>query len=293
MAVNCGAIPAPLVESELFGHEKGAFTGAHGARPGHFRAADGGTLFLDEIGELPLELQTRLLRVLQDGEVVPVGGSRSVRVDVRILAATHRNLVADTGAGRFRSDLFYRLAVAVLRLPPLRERAADFTPLVDNLLEQVNREGAIDPGYRSRRLSPAARTALRTHAWPGNVRELLNTLRRAALWADDVVLTANDIRDALFTDPEQGPVVTDRPFEQGFELKSVLAEVAQTYLTRAMNEASSLTEAAISVDDTLGPGSSFRSRQHLRCHRLPAGSQRKRFPLQHEPKRRLLGQCRR
>ena len=167
MAVNCGAIPAPLVESELFGHEKGAFTGAHGARPGHFRAADGGTLFLDEIGELPLELQTRLLRVLQDGEVVPVGGSRSVRVDVRILAATHRNLVADTGAGRFRSDLFYRLAVAVLRLPPLRERAADFTPLVDNLLEQVNREGAIDPGYRSRRLSPAARTALRTHAWPG------------------------------------------------------------------------------------------------------------------------------
>jgi transcriptional regulator with PAS, ATPase and Fis domain len=141
IAVNCGAIPAELVESELFGHEKGAFTGATQQRTGHFEAADGGTLFLDELGELPGPAQVKLLRTLQEGEVVRLGSSKPTKVDVRIIAATNRTLTEEIASGRFREDLFYRLAVAVLKLPPLRERSGDLGVLIDHLLAQVNREG--------------------------------------------------------------------------------------------------------------------------------------------------------
>ena len=243
VAVNCGAIPHDLVESELFGHEKGAFTGAHTQRKGHFEVADGGTLFLDEIGELPKDMQVRLLRVLQEGEVVRLGASKPVKVDVRIVAATNRNLVEEVGADRFREDLFYRLAVAYLRLPPLRERAGDMGLLIDHLLEQINRESEEQPGYRHKKISAGAKNLLINHHWPGNVRELQNTLRRAMLWTEDETLTKQNIEEALlpsFQKQEEG--ILNRPLGAGFSLPDLLGEVARHYLGRALEEATKGTK---------------------------------------------------
>lgn len=177
--VNVAALPSELLETELFGHVKGAFTGAISAREGLMAAADGGTLFLDEIGEMPAALQAKLLRALQDGEIRPVGGTRSRRVDVRIICATHRDLRALVASGEFREDLYYRLKVFVLRVPPLRERVADIVPLARMFLE---REGA------SRRFNPRAVALLEKHVWPGNVRELQNAMVHAAALAgkDDI-----------------------------------------------------------------------------------------------------------
>ena len=240
VAVNGGAIPAELIESELFGHEKGAFTGATAERKGHFQAADGGTLFLDEVGELPKPAQVKLLRALQEGEVLPVGSSRPVKVDVRVIAATNRSLVEDVATGRFREDLFHRFAVAVLRLPPLRERREDLSLLVDHLLDQVNREGTEQPGYVQKKLSAGARNLLLTHDWPGNVRELMNTLRRACLWSTGGTLTAEDIQDALLpavVRGRSGDGVLDRPLGEGLDLPGILASVARHYLRRALDEA--------------------------------------------------------
>jgi DNA-binding NtrC family response regulator len=238
VAVNCGAIPAELVESELFGHEKGAFTGADRARKGHFEEARGGTLFLDEVGELPTLAQVKLLRVLQEGELVRVGSSKPVPVDVRVLAATNRDLLAEVAAGRFRADLFYRLAVAVLRLPPLSERQGDLGLLVDALLAQVNRESAGEPGYREKRLSAAARNLLLRHPWPGNVRELLNTLRRAAIWTPGEVIDAEDVQEALLPTPrEPDDGILHRPLGPELHLPQLLAQVARHYLERALAEA--------------------------------------------------------
>jgi two-component system, NtrC family, response regulator AtoC len=179
VAVNCGAIPETLIESELFGHAKGAFTGADQSKPGLFREADGGTLFLDEIGELPLPIQVKLLRVLQEEEVRSVGEAKSVSVDVRILAATSRDLEAEVEAGRFRADLFYRLNVFRLVVPPLRERREDIPVLADHLLARI----AARMGKQVRPIGLEVSAALRAHAWPGNVRELENTLERAAILA--------------------------------------------------------------------------------------------------------------
>jgi transcriptional regulator with GAF, ATPase, and Fis domain len=201
IAVNCGAIPAELVESELFGHEKGAFTGAVRERKGVFEAADGGTLFLDEVGELPLIAQVKLLRVVQEQTLTRVGAAQPVRVNARIIAAANRQLLTEIHAGRFREDLFYRLAVAVLKLPPLREREGDLSLLMDRLLAQVNQEGREDPGYQQKNLSPGARNLLLTYSWPGNVRELLNTLRRAALWSEGATITREDAQEALLLFP--------------------------------------------------------------------------------------------
>ncbi len=151
IAVNCGAIPQSLVESELFGHEKDAFTGANAPRKGHFESANGGTLFLDEIGELPKDMQVRLLRVLQEGEVVRLGTSKPINVDVRIVTATNRTLIEEVGEGRFREDLFYRIAVAYLKLPPLRDRPGDLGLLIDHLIEQISQESEEQPGYRRKK----------------------------------------------------------------------------------------------------------------------------------------------
>jgi len=179
VSLSCAGVPEQTLELELFGHVEGAFAGAGRARPGRLVVANGGTLFLDEVSELPLALQTRLLRVLQDGEFEPVGSDRPVRVDVRILAATHADLEAAVGAGRFREDLFYLLDVFPLELPPLRERREDVAPLAETLLLDLARR----TGKRARRLTPEALARLEAHDWPGNVRELANVLERALILA--------------------------------------------------------------------------------------------------------------
>jgi len=239
VAINCGAIPANLVESELFGHEKGAFTGANSARVGHFEAAHQGTIFLDEIGELPKEMQVKLLRAVQEGEVKRIGANKARQVDVRIIAATNRNLIDEVAAGSFREDLFYRLAVAVIKLPPLRERSGDVNFLIDHFLEQINRESRHEPGYERKRLSASARNILLQHAWPGNVRELQNTLTRAAVWALDEELGEEDIREALLPIPSSSKGdngILNRPLNSGINLQEILKTVAVHYLERGLSE---------------------------------------------------------
>ncbi len=181
VTVNCAAIPRELVESEFFGHARGAFTGATAAREGRFARADGGTIFLDEIGELPLEVQAKLLRVLQDGEVEPVGGSRSLRVDARVIAATNRPLYEEVRAGRFREDLYYRLNVFPIRIPPLRERGDDIEPLAQAFAERA----AARLGRPAKPIHPASLERLRHHDWPGNVRELHNIIEHAVIVSRD------------------------------------------------------------------------------------------------------------
>ncbi len=187
---NFASIPDTLVESELFGHARGAFTGAHADRPGLFEVADGGTLFLDEIGDASASVQSRLLRVIQEGEVRRLGDGRTRRVDVRIVAATHRDLAAESRAGRFRADLFYRLHVLALDVPPLRHRREDIPALAAHVLERLaRRDGLVIRGLR-----PEALERLRAHDWPGNVRELEAALTRAAYLADPGgIIAAHDL----------------------------------------------------------------------------------------------------
>jgi transcriptional regulator with PAS, ATPase and Fis domain len=185
LSENCAAIPETLLESELFGHVRGAFTGADRDRRGLFEQADGGTLFLDEVGDMSPSMQARLLRALQEGEIRRVGGDRPIRVDVRVLAATHRDLVREVEAGRFREDLFYRLQVLLVRIPPLRERSEDIDLLVDHFLERIARER----GRPSIVVAPEVRTVLRRHPWPGNVRQLENVLQRLTLLSGEGPVT--------------------------------------------------------------------------------------------------------
>lgn len=191
--VNCAALPESLLESELFGHVRGAFTGAERDRKGLFAEADGGSLLLDEIGEVPPSVQVRLLRVLQEREVVPVGETRPRKVDVRILAATNRDLEAECAAGRFRRDLLYRLAVITIAIPPLRERPEDVEALLPRLLVRCAREA----GVALPRLSPEAHALLSAHPWPGNVRELINAVQRGVVMATHGVVRPEDLPQAV------------------------------------------------------------------------------------------------
>ena len=189
IALNCAAIPESLLESTLFGHERGAFTGATKTQAGKFEQADGGTLFLDEIGEMPIETQAKLLRVLQDGIIERLGSSQSIETDVRLVAATNRDLAERVRNGRFREDLFFRLAVFPLRIPSLRERPLDIIPLADEFLTRYGRT----MGQPGARLSSDAAAALNRHSWPGNARELENTIQRALLLSDSAEIGAESL----------------------------------------------------------------------------------------------------
>ncbi len=204
-AINMAAIPKDLIESELFGHEKGAFTGAVSRRTGHFEQARGGTLFLDEIGDMPMEAQTRLLRVLQNGFFTRVGGTESLKSDVRILAATHQDLPAAILAGRFREDLFYRLNVVPLHVPSLRSRREDVPLLADFFLVKAAQEMSIPP----KRFSPASMKRLQVYNWPGNVRELENMVQRLMVLAPHEVIEVDHLDLPMVTEPPSDQTTTD------------------------------------------------------------------------------------
>lgn len=238
VAVNCGAIPETLIESELFGHERGAFTGAQQTRRGLFESADEGSIFLDEIGELPKAAQVKLLRVLQEGEITRVGAARPVKVNVRLIAATNRTLIQEVAKGCFREDLYYRVAVATLRLPPLRERPGDVSLLIDYLLTRINSDMAQEPGFRQKVLSASAKNLLLNYSWPGNVRELSNTLTRSAVWSTNETITLEDIRESMGEAGQaRGEKVLGRSLGPSLDLPSLLGEVASHYLRRALEEA--------------------------------------------------------
>jgi transcriptional regulator with GAF, ATPase, and Fis domain len=188
VAINCAAIPEALLEAELFGHTRGAFTGAVQGRVGRIESADGGTLFLDEIGEMPLALQSKLLRFVESGELQRVGDNETVKVNVRIVAATHRPLAQDTQTGAFRADLYYRLAVFLIRTPSLAEHADDLPVLVDHFLQKMGRTAPV------KQIDAGALAKLAAHSWPGNVRELEHVLERAEILAGDApVLSSSEI----------------------------------------------------------------------------------------------------
>ncbi len=199
IGVNCGAIPEQLLESELFGHEKGAFTGANIRHTGLFQAADGGTLFLDEIGDMPLGLQVKLLRVLQDFKVRPVGSVRSIAVNVRIISATHNDLEESVRQGEFREDLYYRLNVVPLELPPLRERREDIPPLVEYMLEQLAERG----DGKKKRFAPEAMEYLVSAPWPGNVRQLMNSVELCVALSKTDIIPLSMAKRALKDEPGQ------------------------------------------------------------------------------------------
>ncbi len=225
VTVNCGAIPENLIESELFGHARGAFTGAHATRQGHVASAEGGTLFLDEVGELPLQVQVKLLRLLQQREYSMVGDSRVVKCDVRIVAATNRDLEAEVKGRRFREDLFYRLNVIHIELPSLRNRPEDIEPLAKHFLNScVARTGRVDVvGF-----APDALEVLRGHQWPGNVRSLENTVERAVLLTTGPLVTSEDLpeRMRLASPPSSGVTKSAAPSgplpEAGIDLRAVV-----------------------------------------------------------------------
>jgi two-component system response regulator AtoC len=229
VAINCGAIPENLLESELFGHKKGAFTDANADRRGLFEEATTGTLFLDEIGELPLSLQVKLLRVLQEDTIRRLGDPKDIKVDVRIIAATHRDLTADVKAGRFREDLFYRINVLAIHIPPLRSRREDVNLLIDHFVTRNNAR----LGTSIRGIAPEARKLLLEYSWPGNVRELENTIERAMVLAESDVLATGDlperIRDAL--DPVQVQLASGE-----LSVKKTTAAIEQILIRRALQK---------------------------------------------------------
>ena len=228
--MNCGAIPENLLESELFGHTKGAFTGAAKDRAGLFEEAHGGTLFLDEIGELPQSLQVKLLRALQEGEIRRVGESRAREVDVRIIAATARDLEREVREGRFRSDLFYRINVVHIHLPPLQHRSEDIPPLVRHFLSKYNKA----LGIQITGFAPAAMKRLLAYSWPGNVRELENVVERAMVLADDETISADSLPESV-KHPDSAVTRTFEALsEDELSVKKRTAELERHLIARAL-----------------------------------------------------------
>ena len=228
--VNCAAIPSELIESELFGHVKGSFTGAFADRTGKFEAADGGTLFLDEVGDMSSAAQAKVLRVLQEGIVTPIGSTKSTKVDVRVIAATNKRLEDEIAAGRFREDLLYRLNVLPIEVPPLRARREDIAQLAEHFATQL----AASPGLTPRRFSAGALERLRRHTWPGNVRELRNTVERVLILAPGPEITEQDVARLLGA-PAEGDVLgealmgseTYEQFKENAERAFLLAKLTE------------------------------------------------------------------
>lgn len=254
--INCAAIPGQLMESELFGHVKGAFTGASDKRDGAFKQADGGTLFLDEVGELHPDIQAKLLRVLQPPpgappclrEFAPVGSVKPTSADVRVVAATNRDLLAMVRTGTFREDLFFRLAVITVKLPPLRDRRTDIEAIAQRLLAQINADFASqEPGYTHKSLSASAKRFVVRHPWSGNVRELNNALIQAAVMVDGAEIHAEDLESALVDSSvlasHQG-LEAPRPLGEDFSLENHLNDIHRNYLQRAMKEANGVKAKA-------------------------------------------------
>ena len=229
VAVNCGAIPSTLMESEFFGHVRGAFTDAVTDKLGLFEEASGGTLFLDEIGDLPLDLQVKFLRAIQEGEVRRVGGNAPIKVDVRIIAASARDLSEAVAGGYFREDLFYRLNVVPIWIPPLRQRREDVRPLAEHLLHRLS----LRLGGGQRTLAPEGMKALLRYPWPGNVREMENMLERAAILADSATLGAEEILPLLTGDPPQASA--DSP-EEELSIKRATRETEKRLIEKALRK---------------------------------------------------------
>lgn len=239
MAFNCGAIPEALLESELFGHVKGSFTGAIRDHKGLFEIANGGTLFLDEIGELPFSAQVKLLRVLQEREIIRIGDEKSKPVDVRIIAATNRNLIEEISKGEFREDLFHRVAVGFLELPPLRKREGDLNLLINAILKEVNEELSKVPGWKHKNISAGARNLMLGHKWYGNVRELKNTISRASIWCAGTNISKEDVESSILSIKQTGETndsVLDHDIGNDFSLPELLGDVARYYIKKAFDE---------------------------------------------------------
>ena len=219
VSVNCAAIPETLLESELFGHKKGAFTGAHQDKPGYFAQAQGGTLLLDEIGELPVGLQVKLLEAVQEKRITPLGAAKPRQVDLRLLAATNRDLAADVESGRFRQDLFFRLNVIQIHLPPLRERTEDIAPLAKHFLARITARLAKPLSG----ISPEAMARLTAHSWPGNVRELENVIERAVVMAEEEWIRPGDLPDQVGT---RAGAAAPSPARDGYQDLGLKAAVA-------------------------------------------------------------------
>ncbi len=236
VAVNCGAIPENLLESELFGHVKGAFTDASSDKAGLFEQADGGTLFLDEIGEMPLALQVKLLRVLQEGEIRRVGGGVSKKVDVRVISATSKNLEQEVAQGRFREDLYFRLNVLSVALPPLRERIEDIPLLVDHFLEKYGAELAKE----GMRCSPETMKVLMSYPWPGNIRELENSIQRGLLLCEGDTLEAQCLPDRVRQSPAAGAARETAlfPAEETLSIKRVSEQLEREMIRKALEKTS-------------------------------------------------------
>jgi transcriptional regulator with PAS, ATPase and Fis domain len=238
--VNCGAIPAELLESEMFGHERGAFTGAIGQRAGMFQLANGGTIFLDEVGEMSPTLQVKLLRVLQDREIRPVGADRVLKVDVRVIAASNKDLAAEVDAGNFREDLFYRLQVIPIVMPPLRERRSDIPLLVTHFLEKHNRKR---PG-RPAQITEEAMVHLWEYDWPGNVRELENLLERLVILSEEGHIEVDHLPPSIRSFISEKKIPRPALGEEGLDLNTAVEEFENRLIEEALRRTKGNKQAA-------------------------------------------------
>lgn len=236
IVVNCGALPKDIIDSELFGHAKGAFSGAVTNKKGFFEAAHEGTIFLDEFGELPEAAQVRLLRVLQSGEFNRVGETQTVKVDVRVIAATNRDLGEEVANGRFRMDLYYRVAIGVITLPPLRKREGDLMLLIDHLMQAINKQSAALENYVHKNISVKAKKIILSYDWPGNVRELYGALLRASIWSTNPEITEQEMQDSLLRSIPKKADNSWPDIGKGIDIIEFIEAIKEKYIQDAMKK---------------------------------------------------------